>query len=300
MNLGIIGCGIIGSRMGQNWQKAGHTVTGWNRTPAHAADVGFPQSNSPTQVARTSEIIMITVADPAALVAVIEGPGGIASIPLRGKVVLNASTVGPADNQRAARAVQQAGGEFLEVPFTGSKDGAAAAKLVFYVGGDESLFRRLEPLLLQIGRQCFYFGALGKAADAKLIMNMMLANLMEAMAEGFTIARKAGLDAATFVDAYKGNAGYSVLADMKIGKMLAGDYATHFALKHMDKDIRLALERASELKVTCPLTERLKEIFTEGMKAGWGEEDFAVIYRLIQDKSGITPRASRDIPPCQP
>ncbi len=247
---------------------------------------------SPAIVARTAEVIMITVANPAALVSVIEGPAGIASVPLRGKVVLNASTVGPGDNQRAAKAVQDAGGEFLEVPFTGSKDGAAAAKLVFYIGGDEPLFRRMEPLLMQIGRQCFFFGSVGTAADAKLVMNMMLANLMQAMAEGFVLVKKSGLDVATFTEAYKMNAGYSVLADMKIGKMLEGDYATHFSLKHMDKDIRLALERATELKAACPLTERLKEVFTEGMEAGWGDEDFAVVYRLIQNKSNIAPSTS--------
>lgn len=285
MNIGIIGCGIIGSRMGRNWLKAGHAVTGWNRTAAHTKTLGFPTLDSPALVAATADVIMIVVADPPALVSVIEGHGGLATVPLKGKVVLNASTVGAADNQRAAAAVERAGGEFLEVPFTGSKDGAEAAKLVFYVGGTPELFERTKPLLLQLGRQCFHFGPVGTAADAKLVMNMMLANLMEAMIEGLVFAEKAGLDMATFIDAYKVNAGYSVLADMKIGKMLTGDYSTHFALKHMDKDIRLALERARELKAAVPLTERLKEIFSDGMKSGLGEDDFAVLYKLIMNRS---------------
>lgn len=285
MNIGIIGCGIIGSRMGRNWQKAGHSVIGWNRTAAHAQDAGFPLADCPEAVARASDVIMIVVADPPALVSVIEGTRGITRTSLKGKVVLNASTVGPADNLRAARAVQDAGGEFLEVPFTGSKDGAAAGKLVFYVGGDRSLFARMEPLLLQIGQKCFYFGETGAAADAKLIMNMMLANLMQAMAEGLGFAGKAGLDQATFLDAYKANAGYSVLADMKLGKMLGGDYSTHFSLKHMDKDIRLALERAAVLGTPCPLTERLKEIFSKGMSSGLAEQDFSAIYKLISNPS---------------
>lgn len=281
MNIGIIGCGIIGARMGRNWQKSGHTVIGWNRTTAHAKDAGFPLAECPEAVARASDVIMIVVADPPALVSVIEGRSGIARTSLKGKVVLNASTVGPADNLRAAQAVQKAAGEFLEVPFTGSKDGAAAGKLVFYVGGDRSLFARTEPLLLQIGQKCFYFGETGTAADAKLIMNMMLANLMQAMAEGLGFAGKAGLDMATFLDAYKANAGYSVLADMKLGKMLSDDFSTHFSLKHMDKDIRIALERAAELKTPCILTERLKEIFSRGMTGGLGEQDFSAIYKLV-------------------
>lgn len=282
MNVGIIGCGIIGSRIGQNWLKAGHTVLGWNRTPARARDLGFPLADTPASVARASDIILIVVADPAALVSVLEGPNGLATVPLHGKVVLNAGTVGPGDNLRAAKHVASAGGEFLEVPFTGSKDGAAGGKLVFYVGGDAALFRRMEPLLLQIGKKCFHFGPMGTASDTKLIMNLMLANLMQAMAEGFALAQHAGLDIGTFIEAYKLNAGYSVLADMKVATMMKDDYSTHFSLKHMDKDIRLALARASELNTACPLTRRLKEIFTQGMEAGLGEQDFSVLHQLAR------------------
>lgn len=282
MNIGIIGCGIIGSRLGQNWRKAGHAVVGWNRTPANAQDVGFPLMESPAMVARRADIIVMVVADSAALLALTEGPGGIAHEPLKGKVVMNASTVGPGDNQRAACAVEAAGGEFLEIPFTGSKSGAEAGQLVFYVGGDPALFRRMEPLLLETGRRCIHFGPVGTAADAKLVINMMLANLMQAMAEGINLAQKAGLDMAAFIDAYRENAGYTVLADMKVGKMISGDYSTHFSLKHMDKDIRLALARAEALKAACPLTKELKTLYSAGIKAGLGDDDFCVLYKLLQ------------------
>ena len=286
MNIGIIGCGIIGSRIGQNWLKAGHAVLGWNRTPARARDAGFPLATTPAEVAARSDVVMIAVADPPALISVVEGPHGLASTSLAGKVVMNASTVGPADNQRAAAAVARAAGEFLEVPFTGSKEGAASGRLVFYVGGDPALYGRMKPLLLQTGQRCFHFGPVGSAADTKLVMNMMLANLMEAMAEGLSLVRKAGIDPALFIEAYKMNAGYSVLAEMKLGKMLAGDYSTHFSLKHMDKDVRLALERAAQLQVPCPLTARLTDLFSQGMAAGLGDEDFCALYKLLGQEGG--------------
>jgi 3-hydroxyisobutyrate dehydrogenase-like beta-hydroxyacid dehydrogenase len=284
MNIGVAGCGIIGSRMARNWQKAGHNVTGWNRTRAHAEGLGIPLADSPSTLARRSDVVMVVVADPPALDAVLSE---MCRVPLRGKVILNASTVAPGDNQRADRAVQKAGGEFLETPFTGSKGGAETAKLVFYVGGDAGLLGRMEPLLMQIGAKCFHFGPVGTAADAKLVMNMMLANLMQAMAEGFVYADKAGLDMKTFREAYKANAGHSVLAEMKVSSMIAGDYTTHFSLKHMDKDVRLALARGAELGVVCPLTQRLKEVFSAGMAEGWGEEDFSVLYRLTARNSGL-------------
>ena len=285
MKIGIVGLGIIGSRMAANWRKAGHEVGGWNRTRANAEHLGLPLARTPRELAERCELIMIVVADPSALDAVVTGKDGIATGSLKGKIVLNASTVGAADNRRADEAVRKAGGEFLETPFTGSKTGAENAKLVFYAGGDAALLRRAEPRLLEIGSKIFHFGPVGAAADAKLIMNLMLADLMQAMAEGFVFARHAGLDMQTFRDAFKLNAGWSGLADLKVPKMLAADYEPHFALKHMDKDVRLALARAAELGIALPLTARTKELMAAAMAAGLGEEDFSVLHKK-QSASG--------------
>jgi 3-hydroxyisobutyrate dehydrogenase-like beta-hydroxyacid dehydrogenase len=287
MRIGVIGLGIIGSRMAANWKLAGHDVIGWNRTRSRAQDLGLAMADSPRELAARCDVMMLIVGDPASLHQVVDGPGGIATGSLAGKIVMNATTVGAEDNLQTDVAVRNAGGRFLETPFTGSKGGAEAAKLVFYVGGDDGLMKEVEPLLLQIGVKLFHFGPVGSAADAKLVMNMMLANLMLAMAEGFAFARKAGLNMKTFVNAYRMNAGWSVLADMKSPKMLQGDYSTHFSLKHMDKDIRLALERAHALGVSTPLTRRLKEVFDASMEAGMGEDDFSTLYRLIERQSGL-------------
>lgn len=287
MRIGVIGLGIIGSRMAAHWSKAGHEVIAWNRTRPATRNPELTMAATPREVSDRCEMIMIVVADPTALERVVAGVDGVASGPLAGKVVMNASTVGPADNRRADAAVRKAGGRFLEVPFTGSKAAAEAGKLIFFAGGEGDVVRLCEPVLLQAGQKVVHFGPVGKGADAKLIFNLMIANLMEAMAEGFAFMRKAGLDADRFMEAYRMNAGYSVLADMKTPKILSGDFSPHFSLKHMDKDVRLALERAVELRLDLPLTRRLKELFSEAMARGWGEEDFAVLYRQVAEKSGL-------------
>ncbi len=287
MNIAVIGLGIIGSRMAANWAKAGHAVLGWNRTRATAERTGVPLTETPREAAERSEAIMIVVADPPALDHVLSAPLGVAAASLRGKVVMNAATVGPADNRRAKAAVRRAGGEFVETPFTGSKAAAEAGKLTFFAGGPENTVRRMEPLLLQVGQKVIHFGPVGRGSDAKLIFNLMIANLMEAMAEGFAFARKAGLDPERFMEAYRLNAGHSTLAEMKAPKILTDDFSPHFSLKHMDKDIRLALARAAELGLDLPLTRRLKELFSEAMASGWGDSDFSVLYRQVAEKSGL-------------
>ena len=107
------------------------------------------------------------------------------------------------------------------------------------------------------------------------------------MAEGFSFAQKANLDMATFVEAFRLNAGWSVLAEMKVPKMLQRDFSPHFSLKHMDKDLRLAVERAAELGANLPQTKDLKGLFSQAMKNGWGDDDFSVIYRTIAEASGL-------------
>lgn len=284
MNIGVIGLGIIGSRMAANWQKAGHTVRGWNRTRANAGNLGIPLCATPAELASASELIMVVVADPPALDAVLAGPGGVCSTPLAGRIVLNSSTVGADDNIRAAKAVTAAGGRFLETPFTGSKGAAEAGKIVFYAGGEKDLLREVEPVLLQTGSKIFHFGGVGAAADTKLIMNLMLANAMQAMAEGYAFAEKAGLDMKTFVEAHKLNAGWSGLCDMKAPKLLTRDFSPHFALKHMNKDIRLALKRSDALGLKLKQAANLVDIYALAMQQGLGEDDISVLAKAIETR----------------
>jgi 3-hydroxyisobutyrate dehydrogenase-like beta-hydroxyacid dehydrogenase len=121
----------------------------------------------------------------------------------------------------------------------------------------------------------------GTGADAKLAMNMMLATMMQALSEGFAFAARAGLDMRIFVDAFRLNAGWSGLAELKVPKLLERDFAPHFSLKHMNKDLRLFLSRTRELGLGLPQAERLEDRFAAAMARGWGDEDFSVLYRGV-------------------
>jgi 3-hydroxyisobutyrate dehydrogenase-like beta-hydroxyacid dehydrogenase len=277
MKIGVVGLGIIGSRMAANWRKAGHEVRGWNRTAANAAGLGVPLCRTPAQLAGASEAIMIVVSDPVALDSVIGGPDGIAAVSLAGKLVMNATTVDAEANRRACAAVQAAGGAFVETPFTGSKDGAEAAKLVFYVGGESEVAWRVEPLLLQVGARMFHFGPVGSASDVKLAMNMMIANIMQAMVEAMSLVKAAGVDLHVFEEAYRMNASWSGLSSMKLPKLMQTDFSPHFSVKHMSKDMGLALKRAAELGVELPHTGHMRLLFEQAVEQGLGDLDFSAL-----------------------
>lgn len=277
MTIGIVGLGIIGSRMAANWRKAGHHVVGWNRTREHAAGLGLPLCDTPRALAEQCEAIMVVVSDPAALDAVISGADGLASAPLSGNLVMNATTVDAAANRRACAAVAAAGGRFAETPFTGSKDGAEAGKLVFYAGGADDAVRLAEPLLLQIGTRVFHFGPVGSASDVKLAMNLMIASIMQAMAEAYSLVQAAGVDLDVYTEAYKANASWCGLSAMKLPKLRSRDFSPHFSVKHMTKDIGLAVRRAAELGVFAPHTGHMHALLQQAMRQGLGELDFSAL-----------------------
>jgi len=271
----ILGLGIIGAEWAKNLAADGVPLRTWNRTPKLDAPGFTPDA---AEAVRDAELVILVVADPPAVEAVLDkilpalGPG---------QIVAQASTVSAEWNHKFAARVAETGAAFLEAPFTGSKPAAAARQTVFYIGGDAALLARAEPVLARISQTRLHIGPLGNAAALKLAMNLNIALLLEGLSESLRFARAAGIPDAVYFEALKVNAGRSPMADLKEPKLKAGDYAPQFSLKHMDKDLRLALESAGSLDLALPQLQQLKELYDAGMANGWGDEDFSVLMKLL-------------------
>jgi len=199
--------------------------------------------------------------------------------------VAQSSTISAHWTKLFARRVEAAGAEFLEAPFTGSKPAAEARKTVFYLGGTVELVEKARPVLERLGAHLLHIGPLGTASSLKLAMNLNLALMMEALSESLTLARQAGISDEKFFDALHINAGRSGLSDLKEQKLRAKDYAPQFSLKHMNKDLRLALETAGDLDL--PAANALKSFYDKGMNAGFSEDDFTGLIRLLAGSNKI-------------
>lgn len=268
----LLGLGIIGERWARNLIADDVPLTVWNRTPKDFP--GF--TTDPAEAVRGAEFIILVVADPPAVSEVLDkieaalGPG---------KVLIQASTISPEWTLRFAARVEKTGARYLEAPFTGSRPAAEERKTVFYLGGGADLVARAEPLLARISATRLHIGPLGSASALKLAMNMNIAAVMQGLSESLRFAREANIPDAVFFDALRANASRSPVSDMKEPKLKAGDYGPQFSLKHMDKDLRLALEAAGELDL--PALRRLKAQYDAGMAKGFGDEDFSVLMRLL-------------------
>lgn len=271
--VGLIGLGIIGSRVAANLRRAGHEVWVWNRSPK--AEPNF--LTSPAEVAEAADILLFFVADgPALLDTIRRAAPALAARHL----LVNCATIAPAEARAAAALAAESSAGFLEAPFTGSRDAAAAGQLVHYVAGPPEWLERARPVLDVSARAVFEIGAeIGQAALVKLATNLVAAAQIEALAEAMALLDSEGVSGAKFAEIYAAHGTRSPLGDMKLPSMIAGEFEPHFALKHMLKDVRLALGIAGGQGMELPATAAVAAALEAGLPLGWGDLDYSAVAR---------------------
>jgi len=275
-NVGLIGLGIIGSRAAAALRASGLHVFVWNRTPQPAPNF----LGSPAAVAEVCDLIQIFVADGAALFDIIEAFGDKLTAQ---HVIICSATVGLEATREAARRVQAKGARFLDAPFTGSKKAAEERQLVYYIGGDEATFLRAKPMLEATSKAIVQIGEIGQAAVVKLATNMIAAVSIQTLAEALALSRAAGVDPAVFAAALERNACRSGTMELKLPKMVSGDFEPHFSLKHMFKDVQLGIHLANALNVELPATTVTAGVMHRALNRGWGDLDFAAVCKTYED-----------------
>lgn len=271
-NVGVIGLGIIGSRVTEALRQKGFHVFVWNRTPQPVPNfVG-----APAEIAELCDFVQVFVSDDDALLQVAEEL--VPALAPR-HIVLAHSTVSPQSMQRAAQIVESRGARFIEAPFTGSKTAAEKGELVYYVAGDEAALREARAVLEASGKEIMVIGEIGQATVIKIATNMVTAASVQAAAEALALVRAVGLPMEKFVEAMRGNASHSTTLALKLPKIIEANFEPHFSMKHMLKDVqiasRLGLAHQLELGVTAAARDRL----LEQMQRGYGDDDYSAIAR---------------------
>jgi len=291
-NLGYIGLGMMGGRVATRLLSKGHRVTGYNRTRSKAEKLvasGLDVAASPGAVVQAADVTFVMVANPDALRAVANGPDGFIDGVVPGKIVVDMSTVGPALSRDLAARVRDKGGQMLDAPVSGSVLTLEQGKLSIMVGGDRETYDRVKPLLEDIGPKVTYVGASGLAVSMKIATNISVAVQMLAFAEGVLLAEKSGIARATAVDVMTHSAIGSPMLQYRGPFVLQMPEEAWFNTNMMQKDLVLALEMARQLDVPLPTAAAANEWLTTARALGWGEADFAVIFRALSRASGMEP-----------
>jgi 3-hydroxyisobutyrate dehydrogenase-like beta-hydroxyacid dehydrogenase len=273
MSAAILGLGIIGSAWAKNLMEDGLLDACWNRSPKP----GFPSFQSdPEDVAAAADLLMVCVADPPAVESILAKL--LPKLASR-HLVVQTSTIDPASSRRFAGMVRKTGARYLESPFTGSKPAAEQRKTLFFVGGEPEDVAAAEPILSRLSQRRMHMGRPEQAAAFKLATNLLAANFCEALCESLAMARRAGIADDLFFEALRPGMVWNGLAALKEPKLKSGDFSTQFSVKHMLKDMRLALKDGESV---LPLTKTVAACLARAAEAGLAEEDFSALIKLLK------------------
>ena len=286
-NIGFIGVGLMGRGMVHSLIRNGHSLKIYNRTRAKAEEAAQSLGtvvDTAADAAADADVIVTMLADPAAVLGVLEGESGYLSTLRPGTVVIDSSTISPPVTLSIAQKLKAKGAEMLDAPVFGSKNEAEKGELGFIVGGDPSVFNDVQDVFNAMGKT-FYVGTNGMGSYAKLVVNFIIAASLQAMNEGMVLATKAGLNPDVMMQIIQTSRARSGIIEMKAPQVLKRDFSPFFPLRLMDKDLGLVMDTARSLKVPMILGGVLKEVYSACMAQGLADEDFCATIKFLE---GIT------------
>ena len=242
-----IGVGIMGKAMVRNLMKAGYEVHIYARHPEKVADVtaeGAVLHGTTGDCVRASKVVITMVGFPQDVEEVYFAPGNILDSAAKGMTLIDMTTTSPTLAQRIYQEGAARGLRVLDAPVTGGDSGARAGTLSILVGGDQADFDACLPIFQAMGTNITYFGPAGCGQHAKMANQIMIAGALSGVCEALTYAKAEGLDGNTLLGAVSTGAAGSKQLDFQGKKILAGDFAPGFFMKHFVKDMRLAEEEA--------------------------------------------------------
>jgi len=283
----------MGGRMASRLLAARHDVVAYNRTSERARPLeqrGAKVASTPKDLASGVDIVFSSVANDAALEQVMFGPDGALAGTRAGSIVIEMSTVNPRTSRRLHDAAQSKGVSVLDAPVSGSTVQAEQGQLVIFVGGEEDVYQRCQPVLAVLGSKTFYLGPSGAGATMKLCVNTLLGLGVQALAESIALGLKAGLPRERFLQVLGETAVVSPSQKAKLENARRDEYPAAFALRLMFKDFGLIVETAMELAVPMPATAAAVQVAAAEharQLAAHSDEDFSVVVRAMVRLAGV-------------
>lgn len=285
MKVGVAGIGRMGAAIAERLLKHGHQVTVWNRTAAKAQALmqhGATVAASPAQLADSADIILSILTDAGAIAAAYDGPGGLLSGAVKGKLFVEMSTVRPETQRALAGRIQAKAAALIDCPVGGTTGPARDGKLLGFVGGDAADLARARPLLEQLCRRIEHVGPVGAGASLKLAINLPLLVYWQAVGEALALSQPLGLDPARMISIFADTSGGPnvlktrgpMLAEALGGKVPAN---VTFDIDSIRKDLATMIEEGRALGYDLPVTARALECFDAVSRAGLGDGDAVML-----------------------
>ena len=273
------------------------SVVGCDVAPEQVAALekqGGRPAGLPKDVAGLASVVFTILPTLASVEEAITGPGGVLEGAGKDTTIIQMSTISPALSIQMEAAARARGAAFLDAPVSGTSSMVARRDCVVTVGGDRAAFERCLSVLEAMAKRVYHVGPCGMGSYMKLIANLIMGLNGMVLAEGLTLARRAGLDPAQTLEILRHGAAASKILDVRGPLMVEGRFDPLMKIDLFLKDIRLMLEAGQDLHVPLPLTGMMQQLYTAAFAGGQAKEDLSGIVRLYEEMAGFARRDAED------
>jgi len=283
--MGFVGLGVMGAAMAKNLLGAGHDLVVHNRTREKAEALealGAEVSDSPGEVARKCGVVITMLPGPPEVRQVVAGEDGLLESAQKGSLLVDMSTSSPALARELHRAAKERGAETLDAPVSGGDVGAEKGTLSIMVGGEEEAFGRALPLFEVMGGTVVHVGGAGTGQMVKACNQIVVALVIEAVAEALILASRGGADPERVVEALSGGLAASKVLEVKGEKLLSHAFSPGGKAEYHRKDLGIALAAARDHGAVLPATAIVDQMFGALIAKGRGGWDHSALVTLIE------------------
>ncbi|MBT4099862.1 MAG: NAD(P)-dependent oxidoreductase [Gemmatimonadetes bacterium] len=294
--VGFVGLGIMGAPMAQNLMKAGYKLKVYNRSDRprvqEVVDAGAERVATPGAAADGCDVIITIVTDTPDVEDVIMGADGVVHTAASGSTVIDMSTISPRVTQEIAEKLSAKGVRMLDAPVSGGDVGAVNGTLSIMVGGKQDAFDHCLPVFEAMGKNVNLIGDHGAGQTTKACNQIAVAGANLAMAEALMLAAASELDVQKVLDAISGGAAGSWQMTNLGPRIVKGDFAPGFMVRLQQKDLKLVLEAANDVKLAVPAVSLAHQYFNIVERLGCADEGTQALIKAYESQAGCEARVS--------
>ena len=285
MKVAFLGLGVMGYPMAGHLAKAGHDVTVYNRSAAKAEawvkEYAGTHRPTPAAAVAEAEVAFTCVGNDDDVRQVVRGEKGALAGMRSGAILVDHTTASAELAREVATAAQAKGVGFLDAPVSGGQAGAVNGKLTIMVGGEEPAFRKAAPVMAHYGRAVTLMGPVGNGQLTKMVNQICIAGLVQALSEGLNFAVRAGLDPKLVVEVISKGAAQSWQMENRAHTMVDGKFEFGFAVDWMRKDLAICQAEARRNKSALPVTALVDQFYQRIQARGGARWDTSSLIHLL-------------------
>ena len=285
--IGFIGLGIMGKPMALNLINAGYSLGVLKSSGAVSAltDAGAKSYGTAKELAENSDVVITMLPDSPEVKEVVEGEQGVLAGIQSGALFIDMSTIAPSTAKEVYQLMQDKGVEALDAPVSGGQVGAEEGTVSFMVGGSEAAFERARPMLDVMGKNVVLIGEAGAGQTTKACNQIIVGMTIQAVAEAFTLAKKAGVDLEKVRAALLGGFAQSRILDLHGQRIIDQNFQPGFKIKLHRKDMNIALQAGREFSVPLHGSALISAQMDAVLAQGEGELDHSALAKLLEKMS---------------